>query len=236
MRPGSVRRCAMVGALALAGLAAGPMAAAPTVFPTGTTIYQPDKAWNGFTVLSPLGTPAVIGVDMMNGRVVKRWEGFDLVSGGPARVLPGGVVIAPQGDAMPQHLEARALVAEDFAGKELWRYDHGEELDRDGKPEWSGRQHHDWQLSTFPSGAYSPQSTPALGGAAMLLLAHSHHAEPAIADVGLDDDKLIELDPGGKVTWAWRVGDHIDEFHFTPPRCARRSGAAASAMDMTGSI
>ncbi len=126
MRPGWVRRCAMGGALALAGLAAGPMAAAPTVFPTGTTIYQPDKTWNGFTVLSPLGTPAVIVVDM-NGRVVKRWDGFDLVSGGPARVLPGGVVIAPQGDAMPQHLEARALVAEDFAGKELWRYDHGEE-------------------------------------------------------------------------------------------------------------
>ena len=70
----------------------------PTVFPTGTTIYEPDKAWNGFTVLSPLGTPAVIVLDM-DGRVVKRWDGFDTSSGGPARVLPGGVVVAPNGSA-----------------------------------------------------------------------------------------------------------------------------------------
>ncbi|MGZ5861187.1 MAG: aryl-sulfate sulfotransferase [Croceibacterium sp.] len=231
MRPGWVRRCAIGGSLALAGLAAGPMAAAPTVFPTGTTIYQPDKTWNGFTVLSPLGTPAVIVVDM-NGRVVKRWEGFDLVSGGPARVLPGGVVVAPQGDAMPQHLEARALVAEDFAGKELWRYDHGEAIDHNGKPESSGRQHHDWQLADFPSGAYSPQFTPALGGSNLLLLTHSHHADPAIADVGLDDDKLVELDPRGRAKWEWRAGDHIDEFHFTPAvRAAIRRGGKREGYD-----
>jgi hypothetical protein len=198
------------------------MAAAPTVYPTGTTIYEPDKAWNGFTVLSPLGTPAVIVVDM-NGRVVKRWDGFDLVSGGPARVLPGGVVIAPQGDAMPRHLEASALVVEDFAGKELWRFDRGE---RNGAGAWSGRQHHDWQLSTFPSGAYSPSFTPALAGATMLLLTHSTHADPRIADGVLDDDRLIELDAKGNVTWQWRAGDHIAELGLTPPARAaiRRNG------------
>ena len=26
---------------------------AQTVYPTGTTIYDPDRAWNGYTVLSP---------------------------------------------------------------------------------------------------------------------------------------------------------------------------------------
>lgn len=230
MRSGLVRRCAMGGALAAAWLAAGPMAAAPTVYPTGTTIYQPDKAWNGFTVLSPLGTPAVIVIDM-NGRVVKRWDGFDLVSGGPARVLPGGVVVAPQGNAMP-HLESLALVAEDFAGKVLWRFDHGEPVQRDGKPAWSGRQHHDWQLSTFPSGAYSPRFTPALAGATRLLLTHSAHIDPAIAAVDLDDDKLVELDPDGRVTWEWRVGDHIDDFHFTPAaRAAIRRGGKRDGYD-----
>ena len=164
-------------------LAAGPMAAAPTVYPTGTTIYRPDKAWSGFTVLSPLGTPAVIVLDM-NGRVVKRWDGFDLVSGGPARVLPGGVVIAPQGNAMP-HLESLALVAEDFDGKVLWRFDRGERIYRSGTSEWSGRQHHDWQLSNFPAGYYSPQFTPVLKGASVLLLTHTSHSDPAIADVAV---------------------------------------------------
>ena len=72
------------GALAATLFAAGPMAAAPTVYPTGTTIYQPDQAWNGYTVLSALGTPAVIVLDM-NGREVWRWDGYDLSAGGPAR-------------------------------------------------------------------------------------------------------------------------------------------------------
>jgi outer membrane protein assembly factor BamB len=224
MKQGLLRGIVLAAALSVAG----PMAAAPTVYPTGTTIYQPDKAWNGFTVLSPLGTPAVIVLDM-NGRVVKRWDGFDLVSGGPARVLPGGVVVAPQGNAMP-HLESLALVAEDFAGKELWRFGHGEPIERGGKREWSGRQHHDWQLSNFPAGYYSPQFTPALSEASVLVLTHTSHLDPAIADVVIDDDKLIELDPAGKVAWEWRAGDHVGEFGLTAPmrsairRLARRDG------------
>jgi len=223
-----LRRSAVATALGLTMLTAGPMRAAPTVYPTGTTIYDPDETWNGFTVLSPLGVRAVIVIDM-NGRVVKRWDGFDLVSGGPARVLPGGIVIAPKGDAMPQHLEATVLMAEDFAGEELWGFDRAEQFERDGKLAWSGRQHHDWQLSTFPGGTYSPQFTPGLAGAMRLLLTHSAHSDPAIADVTLDDDKLIELDPQGRVTWQWRVGDHIDDFGFTPAArvAIRRNGKRA---------
>ena len=49
--------------------------AAQSVYPTGTTIYDPSRAWNGYTVLSPLNTQAVIVIDM-NGNVVKQWEGF----------------------------------------------------------------------------------------------------------------------------------------------------------------
>jgi hypothetical protein len=215
-------------ALAVALAAAGPMAAAPTVYPTGTTIYRPDKAWTGFTVLSALGTPAVVVLDM-NGREVWRWDGFDLISGGPARVLPGGVVVAPQGDAMP-HLESLALVAENFAGKELWRFDQGERIERGGASQWSARQHHDWQLSNFPAGYYSPRFTPTLAGASVLMLTHASRTDPAIADVMIDDDRLIELDPAGKVVWQWRASDHVDEFGLTAPmraairRLAKRDG------------
>ena len=34
---------------------------------------------------------------LLNGNVVKRWEGFNNSTGGPARVLPGGIVIAASG-------------------------------------------------------------------------------------------------------------------------------------------
>jgi outer membrane protein assembly factor BamB len=100
----------------------------------------------------------------------------------------------------------------------------------DGKTVWSGRQHHDWQLANFPSGAFSPGTTPALKGTPMLLLTHVRRSDPAIADVVLDDDRLVELDPAGKVAWSWNAGEHIDEFGFTPAaraairRLARRDG------------
>ena len=61
---------------------------AQSVYPTGTTIYQPDRAWNGYTVLSPLGTQAVIVIDM-NGNVVKRWEDYNNSAGGPGAHISG---------------------------------------------------------------------------------------------------------------------------------------------------
>src|SRR5262249_34791299 len=47
--------------------------AGQSVYPIGTTFYDPNRAWNGYTVLSPLNTQAAIVIDM-NGNVVKRWD------------------------------------------------------------------------------------------------------------------------------------------------------------------
>src|SRR5687767_5180353 len=142
MRDEFTRR-GFVGASLAASVLPAALRAAPTVFPTGTTIYDPAKAWNGFTVLSTLDTPAVLVIDM-NGRTVKRWDGFNLSAGGPARILPGGVMVAPQG-TFPGHQEATALVATGFDGRELWRFDRAEEIELDGRRQCSARQHHDWQ-------------------------------------------------------------------------------------------
>ena len=152
----SFTRRGFVGATLVASALPSALRAAPTVFPTGTTIYDPDKAWSGFTVLSTLDTPAVLVIDM-NGRTVKRWDGFNVSAGGPARILPGGVLVAPTG-AFPRHQEATALVAADFDGRELWRFDRAEEIAIDGQRQWSARQHHDWQPADFPAGYYSPHS------------------------------------------------------------------------------
>src|SRR5688500_19706300 len=91
--------------------------AAQSVYPTGTTIYDPARAWSGYTVLSPLNTRAVVVIDM-NGNVVKQWDGFVNSAGGPARVFPGGFVLAANGANPPRH-ESLELVARDFDGKGL---------------------------------------------------------------------------------------------------------------------
>src|SRR4030095_15250210 len=81
---------------------------AQSVYPTGTTIYEPARAWNGYTVLSPLGTQAAIVIHM-NGNVVRRWDGYVSSAGGPIRVLPGGVVMGAAG-ANPPRQESLELV------------------------------------------------------------------------------------------------------------------------------
>ena len=207
-------RRAFVGATLLAGVLPAGLRAAPTVFPTGTTIYDPGKAWSGYTVLSTLDTPAVLVIDM-NGRTVKRWDGFNVSAGGPARVLPGGVLVAPQG-AFPRHQESTALVAADFEGNELWRFDRAEEIEMEGVPQASARQHHDWQPADWPAGYYSPQFTPGGPGGRTLLLAHTSRSGPAVASVLLEDDRLVEIDAAGNVTWDWRAADHIGELGFDP--------------------
>ena len=44
----------------------------PSVFPHGTTIYNPEKCWNGYTIV-PLINDGVLLFDM-NGNEVRRWN------------------------------------------------------------------------------------------------------------------------------------------------------------------
>jgi Arylsulfotransferase (ASST) len=203
--------------------------AAPSVYPTGTTIYDPAKTWNGYTVLSSLSAQAVIVIDM-NGDVVKRWDGYNDSAGGPARILPGGVAVAASG-ARPGHQESLALVQRDFDGKVMWQFDHNQEIEtRDGKTVWSVRQHHDWQRDDFPAGYYSPATKPALTGAKTLILTHTSHENAAVAPGMLEDDRLIEVSWDGKILWQWVASDHIDELGFSAEaRAAIRGGAGPNA-------
>ncbi len=207
------RKIGVVASVVLAAVSAI-LVAAPSVFPTGTTVYDPARAWSGFTVLSPLGTQAAIVIDM-NGKVVKKWDGYNSSAGGPARILPGGYVVGAEGANAPRQ-ESLALVQRDFDGKEMWRFDHNQQIQtRDGKMVWALRQHHDWQREDFPAGYYSPEATPSLEGSKTLVLTHINHVVPEVVpDVTLSDDRLIEVTWDGKVDWEWLASDHIDEFHF----------------------
>ncbi len=212
----------------LVGVAASSWAT-PTVYPTGTTIYDPARAWNGFTVISALGTQAVLVIDM-NGNLVKRWDGYNNSAGGPARVLPGGEVIAAAG-ARPAHQESLELVERDFDGKVLWQFGHNVQLPAaDGTTIWALRQHHDWQREDFPAGYYSPGATPAATGARTLILTHTTRTAPQVADLPLEDDRLIEVTPEGRISWEWTAGEHIDGFGFSAAaRAAIRTSPGPNA-------
>ncbi len=187
--------------------------AAPSVYPTGTTIYDPDRAWSGFTVLTLLSTQAVVVIDM-NGRIVKRWEDFNNSAGGPARVLPDGSVIAARG-ARPPHQESLELVRRDFDGNTVWGLSDNVQIRlADGTLVHSLRQHHDWQRADLPAGYYSPEAAPGAEATEYLVLTHMSRMDPNVADPLLEDDRIIEVNEFGEVLWEWVAGDHIDEFRF----------------------
>ena len=213
----------------MAALCATSSLTAPTVYPTGVTIYDPARTWNGYTVLSPLATQAVIVIDM-NGNVVKRWDDFNNSAGGPARILPGGGVIAASG-ARPPRQESLELVQRDFDGDVVWSFKNNEEIElRDAGKVWSARQHHDWQREDFPAGYYSPEYSPAVSGSNTLILAHTNHVVPAVSDAMLEDDRLIEVSPDGKIVWEWTAALHIDELGFAPDaRAAIKAAAGVNA-------
>lgn len=213
---------------ALLALPLAAVLAAPTVFPTGTTIYKPAQTWNGFTVLSILDTRATLVIDM-NGRVVKRWDNVNVSGGGPARILPGGYLMAPDG-ANPPHQESLELLLRDFAGNTSWNYRNAEQIKtQQGETVWSARQHHDWQRADFPAGYYSPGVTPGTTGTTTLLLTHSTVSQSAVTDTVLDDDRLIELSADGDIVWEWRASEHIDEFGFNDAeRAAIKAAGNAS--------
>jgi hypothetical protein len=210
--------CLLLGAfIALAAVAA------PSVYPTGTTVYDTERAWSGYTVLTPLGESAVV-IDM-NGNVVKTWDGFVNSAGGPVRVLPGGHVVAPVG-ANPPRQESLGLEQRDFEGNVVLELNRNERIQTNAGEVWSLRQHHDWQRPDFPAGYYSPAFTPSLEGANTLVLTHTDHTDPNVTpDRVLNDDRLIEVTWDGRIVWEWTAAEHIDEFDFSDEaRAAIASG------------
>ncbi len=97
----------LLTALAVVALFRVTLLTSPSVYPTGTTIYHPDEAWSGYTVLDTPNSQGAVLIDM-NGAPVHRWPGVTAVPG-PARLLPGGDLIGGSTRRRP-HQEAQALV------------------------------------------------------------------------------------------------------------------------------
>jgi len=206
-----LERVSILAAALVLVVGAGSGRAAPSVFPTGTTIYKPEKAWNGYTLHDTPNDGGAVLIDM-NGNAVRKWP--EMI-GFPARILPGGYIMGGVQSRLP-HQENVALVEYDWDGNEVWRFDHLEQVElKSGETVWAARQHHDWQREGNPVGYYAPgmESTPRSGRT--LVLAHKNLVKSAISDKRLEDDYLLELDWDGKVLWDWSASEHVDELGFS---------------------
>jgi hypothetical protein len=184
----------------------------PTIFPTGTTIYDPSKCWSGYTIFQAKETGACL-VDM-NGAVVRLWKGLH---GLPNSILPGGYVMGSTGERPAQYgyQDLRDLVQIDFDGNVVWKFDQHEYIEDPGEaPRWMARYHHDFQREGCPVGYYVPGMEPKTDGGNTLLLCHRNLHNTDISDKLLLDDVFLEVDWRGDIIWEWVCSDHFHEFDF----------------------
>lgn len=185
----------------------------PTIYPTGTTIYNPDKCYNGFTIFQAKETGACL-IDM-NGATVQLWKGLQ---GLPNTILPGGFVMGSTGERPSKYgyQDLRDLVQVDWEGNIVWKFDQYEYIEDPGEePRWMARQHHDFQREGCPVGYYVPGMEPKTDGGNTLLLCHKNTANPIITAKILLDDTFVEIDWEGNVIWEWIANEHFDTMGFS---------------------
>jgi len=184
----------------------------PSVYPTGTTIYDPEKCWNGYTIFQAKELGALL-IDM-NGGEVQLWKGLH---GFPNKLLPGGFVMGHTGERDPRYgmQDQIDLVQVGWDGNIVWKFDQYEYIEDPGQEgEWMARQHHDYQREGNPVGYYAPGMDPLVDKGNTLILCHKNEKNPEISDKPLVDDTIIEVNWEGDIIWEWVCSEHFDEMGF----------------------
>lgn len=185
----------------------------PTIYPTGTTLYNPEKCFNGYTLFQAAELGAML-IDM-NGREVKLWKGLH---GFPNKLLPGGFVLGHRGqrDSKYGYQDNVDLIQVDWNGNVVWEFNQYEFIEDPGnEPRWMARQHHDYQREGNPVGFYVPGMDPKTDGGNTLILAHKNVYNKKISDKNLMDDAIIEVDWQGNIVWEWNCNEHFHELGFS---------------------
>ncbi|MEL7564185.1 MAG: aryl-sulfate sulfotransferase [Dehalobacterium sp.] len=183
-----------------------------SVYPTGTTIYNPEKCFNGYTLFPAANLGAVL-IDM-NGKVVHLWKDLQ---GFPNKLLPGGIVFGHRGerDRTISYQDKIDLVEVDWEGKIIWKYNHHEFIEDPGiEPQWMARCHHDYQREGNPVGYYVPGMEAKVDSGKTLILAHKDVYNKRISEHLLIDDCISEVDWEGNKIWEWEAHKHFQELGF----------------------
>ncbi len=164
----------------------------PTIFPTGVTIYDPEKAHNCFVSFDGRDGHAYL-IDM-NGNEAKVWP----YGGMPAEMIDPAFAHGERGHVILQkerHMFANETLIElDWNENVVWQW--GEQA-----PGGAVKQSHD--LARLPNGN-------------TLVLARWTHSVPALSDDPIADQVFYEVTPEGDVAWRWVSTEHIDEFGLSP--------------------
>jgi len=205
-------------ALVFAAAAARPGFGWPVSFPPGTTLYDPEKAYNGYTLFTPYNDEQYL--INMSGKVVHKWKlPYRVLSG---RLQPNGNLLVIANN--PQVEEGRPGISPftmgGVAGVLLEVTWEGTEIFRHQDP----NMHHD--AVKLANGNYlylaweriPPDLQAKVRGGVkhseFRNLLRSRRVMPLAEFENLPrvmfNDVLIEVDPQHKVVWDWHANEHLD--------------------------
>jgi outer membrane protein assembly factor BamB len=170
-------------------LLAGP-AFAQTVYPTGTTIWEPGTG-DGYTLFIPPTGRAVL-IDM-SGNEVLSWT-----SPIPDHVL-----------SVPEPLDnGRFLAFSSLPGMFPPVVHHLLELDYEGDVVWV------YAIPGAPDTTTFHHDAERLPNGNTMILGRHQLTDLAISPAPLNDDFILEVTPDGDPVWYWQLHEHFDELDF----------------------
>ena len=198
-------------AVALAVIATCAAEAEPSVVQTGVTVYDKARAYPCYVLYA--GADEVTHLIDMVGTEIHRWPH----TGVPSRLLDPALTGGIKGEvglhlaALPANLTGTGLMpglpaalrnktigVVDWNDKVLWEW--GAQA-----PGGAARQHHDWRR--LPNGDTA-------------VLVNIGRVIPDFGPRQMLDDAIYEVNPKGTIVWNWVLGDHLNEFGFTPAELA----------------
>ncbi|MFT5450350.1 MAG: hypothetical protein ACI9DC_005556 [Gammaproteobacteria bacterium] len=185
-----------------------------TVYPTGTTIYKPEKCFNGYTLFPSMkhGVGAVL-VDM-NGKVVKTWPHIDSFM---VNLLPEGRILGGRTGRVTSVYDhtygADDVVQEDWDGNVEWSFGKADKMTFDEARGWSARQNHDLVREGCPVGYYVPGAPPKIRDAKTLMLSYrTGHWPEVTRDFLPRATRMIEVTWDGEIAWDWMPAEQFEQF------------------------
>jgi hypothetical protein len=170
-----------------------------TVYPVGTTIYQPERCANGYTLI--FGRP--ISVIDMNGRVVNTWELDNSVNThgtGRVHLLEDGHILVQRGGMTATD---GSIDEYDWDGRLVWRYIPEGKIPHE---RLMGPHHDVWRKNNGNTLVICREPVPEEY--------LKEVREPTWQNQTICGDTILEVDREGKVVWEWNSHGHLDINHY----------------------
>ena len=160
----------------------------------GLTVYKPEKAFDGYTLFSPLSQKQVYLVDM-KGNMVHRWDVPYLPANYGHLLENGNLLFGGRTEKSPVNFGGRGgiLMEVDWKGKILWEY-----ID--------DAMHHDFHRMNNGNTMLLGWD-PVPSDIAKYVKGGNPDSEH---ELGIWSDYLREITPDGKVIWDWYAYEHLD--------------------------